>query len=179
MNKSKVALVRCDTYDEAEVSKAVATGVDLLGGVTEFVKRGEKIVMKPNVLIGSHPDKCVCTHPSVFKAAGRLLQEAGASVYYGDSPVFGRCKTNLKRSHLKQAGDELGIQIADFDKGREVSHKDALLIKSFVIANGVLDSDGLVNLSKLKTHALTRLTGAIKNQFGCIPGLHKSRYHVS
>ena len=47
-----------------------------------------------------------------------------------------------------------------------------------MIANGVLDSDGLVNLPKLKTHPLVRLTGAVKNQFGCVPGLLKSQYHV-
>jgi NAD-dependent dihydropyrimidine dehydrogenase PreA subunit len=84
----------------------------------------------------------------------------------------------MGRAGLKQVADELGIALADFDKGRTVSHKDALLIKSFVIANGVLDSDGLVNLPKLKTHPLVRFTGAIKNQFGCIPGLLKSQYHV-
>jgi NAD-dependent dihydropyrimidine dehydrogenase PreA subunit len=53
-----------------------------------------------------------------------------------------------------------------------------MLIKNFVIANGVLDSDGIVSLSKLKTHGLVRFTGAVKNQFGCIPGLLKSQYHV-
>jgi len=47
------------------------------------------------------------------------------------------------------------------------------------VANGALDADGLVNLSKLKTHPLTRLTGAVKNQFGCVPGLLKSQYHVT
>jgi len=178
MNKSKVALVRCETYDEEEVFKAVQAGLDLLGGISQFTKPGERIVMKPNVLLGTNPQKCVTTHPSVFKATARLLKEAGASVYYGDSPSFGKCQANMKKANLKQAGDELGIDLADFDAGRTVSHKDSLLIKSFVIANGVLDSDGLVSLPKLKTHPLTRFTGAVKNQFGCIPGLLKGRYHV-
>jgi NAD-dependent dihydropyrimidine dehydrogenase PreA subunit len=84
----------------------------------------------------------------------------------------------MKRAKLKQVADEIGIELADFDKGKNVSHKHALLVKSFVIANGVLDSDGIVSLAKLKTHGLTRFTGAIKNQFGCIPGLRKVQYHV-
>ncbi|HEY49757.1 MAG TPA: DUF362 domain-containing protein [Dehalococcoidia bacterium] len=178
MNKSKVALVGCDTYDEAQVDKAVEAGVDLLGGVTHFASLGERIVLKPNVLIGSHPDKCVTTHPAVFKAAGRLLQKAGATVYYGDSPCFGGIGRNMKKSHLKQAAEEMGIEQADFADGKSVSHKEGLLIKSFVIANGVLESDGIVSLPKIKTHGLTRYTGAIKNQFGCIPGLLKSQYHL-
>ncbi|MHB8086553.1 MAG: DUF362 domain-containing protein, partial [Dehalococcoidia bacterium] len=43
---------------------------------------------------------------------------------------------------------------------------------------GVLDCDGLVSLPKLKTHGLTRLTGAVKNQFGCIPGTLKTQFHL-
>jgi uncharacterized protein (DUF362 family)/NAD-dependent dihydropyrimidine dehydrogenase PreA subunit len=109
---------------------------------------------------------------------GGLLKEAGANVFYGDSPTFGKCEPNIRKAGLKQVGDELGFSLADFDAGRAVSHKEALLVKSFVIANGVLDSDGLVNLPKLKTHPLVRFTGAVKNQFGCIPGLLKSQYHV-
>ncbi len=178
MDKTKVALVRCDTYEEDKVLKAVQKGFDLLGGVSMFAKRGEKIVMKPNVLIGSNPDSCVTTHPAVFKAVGRLLMEAGASVYYGDSPAFGKCEANVRKAGLKQVGDELGFILANFDAGRSVSHPAGLLMKSFVIAHGVLDADGLVNLPKLKTHPLVRFTGAVKNQFGCVPGLLKSQYHV-
>ncbi|MCX6003951.1 MAG: DUF362 domain-containing protein, partial [Chloroflexi bacterium] len=178
MNKTKVAVIRCDTYDEDQVLKAIKRGIDLLGGISVFAKPGERIVMKPNILIGTDPDKGVTTHPAVFRAVGKLLKEAGASVYYGDSPGFGKSEPNLRRSGLKQVGDELGFILSDFDSGRPVSHKDALLVKKFVIANGVLDSDGLVSLPKLKTHGLVRFTGAVKNQFGCVPGLLKSQYHV-
>ncbi len=178
MNRSKVALIRCDTYDDDKVYEAIRSGLDLLGGISQFAKPGERIVLKPNVLIGSKPEKSVTTHPAVFKAVGRLFKEAGASVSYGDSPSFGKCEPNMRKSGLKEVGDELGLSVADFDSGRSVSHKDALLVKSFVIANGVLDSDGLVSLPKLKTHPLPRFTGAVKNQFGCIPGLLKGQFHV-
>lgn len=178
MSKSKVAVVRCETYAEDLVSKAVEAAVDKIGGISRFVGPGERIVLKPNVLVGTNPDKCVSTHPSVFTAVGRLLQHGGAAVFYGDSPSFGNTEGHLRRAGLRQAANELGIRPVDFDRGRNVSHEEALLIKSFVVANGVLESDGLVSLPKLKTHPLTRLTGAIKNQFGCIPGLLKSQYHV-
>jgi uncharacterized protein (DUF362 family)/Pyruvate/2-oxoacid:ferredoxin oxidoreductase delta subunit len=178
MNKSRVALVRCDTYDGEKVYEAIRSGLDLLGGISQFAKPGERIVLKPNVLIGSKPEKSVTTHPAVFKAVGKLFKEAGVSVSYGDSPSFGKCVPNMRKSGLKEVGDELGLSVADFDSGRPLSHKDALLVKSFVIANGVLDSDGLVSLPKLKTHPLPRFTGAVKNQFGCIPGLLKGQFHV-
>jgi len=178
MKKTRVAVIRCDTYADDQVLKAIQTGLDLLGGISLFAKAGERIVMKPNVLIGTDPNKGVTTHPAVFKAVGKLLKEAGANVYYGDSPSFGKSEANLTKAGLKQVGDELGFNLTDFDSGRPVSHKNALLVKKFIIANGVLDSDGLVSLPRLKTHGLVRFTGAIKNQFGCVPGLLKSQYHV-
>jgi Pyruvate/2-oxoacid:ferredoxin oxidoreductase delta subunit len=84
----------------------------------------------------------------------------------------------MSRAELKPVADKMGIALADFSKGQSVSHKAALLNKRFTIAHGVLESDGLVSLPKLKTHPLTRLTGAIKNQFGCIPGISKGQYHM-
>lgn len=176
--RSKVALVRCDTYDNAAVGKAVERGFQLIGGISRFVRTGESILMKPNVLYGTSPQKGVTTHPAVLRAVGTLLKKAGATVSYGDSASFGSCEWQMQRAGLKQVGDELNIKLADCDKGRTVSHPGALLIKSFVIANGVLASDGVVNLPKLKTHALLRLTGAVKNLFGCVPGLLKGQYHV-
>jgi len=160
------------------VFAAVEKGIGLLGGVSGFAGPGEKILLKPNVLLGGNPDACVTTHPAVFIAVGKLLQQAGAKIYYGDSSAIGKCEGNMRRAGYKKAADELGFIIADFDAGRAVTYKDALLVKNFTIANGVLDSDGLVSLPKLKTHALSRLTGAIKNQFGCVPGLNKSQFHV-
>ena len=126
--KAKVALVACDSYDDEKVYEAVKKGLDLLGGISQFVKSGENIVLKPNVLIGSSPDKCVCTHPAVFKAAGRILLEAGVNVSCGDSPGFGGTALNMRMSGLKQVADELGIPLADFSKGKAVAHKEGLLV---------------------------------------------------
>jgi uncharacterized protein (DUF362 family)/ferredoxin len=179
MDKSKVALVRCDNYDEAAVLDAVKRGLDLIGGISRFAKSGEKIVLKPNVLVGSDPARCVTTHPSVFKAAGRLFKGIGADVRCGDSPgFFLKCEPNMQKAGLKQAAEEIGVTLTDFDEGRAVVHKNPLRNSRFVIANGVLEADGLISLPKLKTHGLTRFTGAIKNQFGCLPGIQKGQYHV-
>jgi uncharacterized protein (DUF362 family)/NAD-dependent dihydropyrimidine dehydrogenase PreA subunit len=176
--KSRVAIIRCESYQEKEVLGAVEKGLGLLGNTSSLARTGEKIVLKPNVLLGSNPETCVTTHPSVFNAVGKLMQQAGAKIFYGDSSAIGKCAGNMRRAGYKQAADEMGFVIADFDAGRAVTHKNALLVKNFTVANGVLDSDGLVSLPKLKTHGLSRMTGAIKNQFGCIPGLIKSQYHV-
>ena len=177
-DKSKVALVACDNYEDDTVYAAMKRGLDLLGGINSFVKPGEKIVLKPNVLIGSGPERCVCTHPAVLKAAGKLFKETGAALSCGDSPAFGSTSISMRMAGLKQVADELGILVADFSKGLAVFHKDGLLIKRFTVAEEVWNANGLVSLPKLKTHGLTRLTGAVKNQFGCMPGLLKNQQHA-
>ena len=178
MQKSMVALVRCEEYDADRVYQAVLKGISLIGGISAYVKPGERIVLKPNCMFGIAPQKSVTTHPAVFSAVGKILLENGAGVSFGDLPGFGGSEISLKRSGLKGAADDLGIPLADFDHGKSVEHKNALLIKRMTVANGVLELDGLVSLPKLKTHALVRFTGAIKNQFGCIPGLLKPQFHV-
>jgi Pyruvate/2-oxoacid:ferredoxin oxidoreductase delta subunit len=68
--------------------------------------------------------------------------------------------------------------MADFDHGRLVSLQGSPYTQSFTIALGVLETDGIINLPKLKTHNLTRMTGAVKNLYGCIPGALKKALHM-
>jgi Pyruvate/2-oxoacid:ferredoxin oxidoreductase delta subunit len=74
---------------------------------------------------------------------------------------------------------ELGLSVADFENGNLVSSPKSIRNKQFTIAKGVLQADGMFGLPKLKTHHLTRITAAMKNQFGCIPGILKPALHVA
>lgn len=175
---SLVAIVRCEDYDAARVQAAVGRGLALLGGIERFAKAGERLVLKPNLLSGKAPEKAVTTHPSVFAAVARHLQAAAATVTYGDSPGFGSPESVARRAGLSQVAETLGVTLADFRTGRMVSFPEGRLIRQFTIAEGALDCDGIVSLPKLKTHAFMQMTGAVKNQFGCIPGLLKGEFHA-
>ncbi len=177
MKKSIVAIVRCNSYREECVFDAVKRGIELAGGIDAVAKAGEKILLKPNVLVGDTA-RCVSTHPAVFKSVGKLFGEVTDELYYGDSPGIGKPTGQLKKAGLKQAAEELGLKPADFETGRVVSFSGSPFTKRFNIAKGVLESDGIISIAKFKTHQLTRLTGAVKNQFGCIPGLLKAEYHL-
>ncbi|HPO14680.1 MAG TPA: DUF362 domain-containing protein [Candidatus Hydrogenedentes bacterium] len=178
LSPSKVAVVKCSEYEEGQVVEAVGRGLSLIGGIEQFVKKDERILLKPNMLVGTVPEKAVTTHPAVFKAVARHLLGQGAQLTYGDSPGFGRPDSVARKAGLSAAADELGIPLADFSTGSTVSFPEGHLIKQFTLAKGVLDCDGIVSLPKMKTHALTRLTGAVKIHFGCIPGLLKGEFHA-
>jgi uncharacterized protein (DUF362 family)/Pyruvate/2-oxoacid:ferredoxin oxidoreductase delta subunit len=174
---SKVALVRCESYDESEVEAAVRRGVGLLGGVSQFMKPGEKLLLKPNWIVAAPPEKCATTHPSVFRAAVRLFTETGACLTYGDSPGRHSPELAARETGFRSVADEFGLELADFKNGRETRFKVGGAEKTYTFSNGVLDADGVVSLPKLKTQMFLKLTGAVKNQFGYIPGMLKSRYH--
>ena len=176
--KSLVALVKCESYDSAEVEKAVERGIELLGGLSTFFQKGEAIVLKPNLLSRHKPEDGVTTHPAVFRAVAKKLISAGINVSYGDSPPTDKFANISQATGLTAVAEELNIPVADFETGTPVYSDGGEQRRQFNIASGVLSADGLINLPKLKTHHLTRLTGAVKNLFGCVPGFQKPEFHV-
>ncbi|HEX9063197.1 MAG TPA: DUF362 domain-containing protein, partial [Clostridia bacterium] len=175
---SKVALVRCETYDYDTVREAVRRGIELLGGSGKYARAGEKILIKPNLLSADPPEKCSTTHFTVFKAVAAEFLETNAIVSYGDSPGFHSPTSAAGKSKIMDAASELGIKLSDFERGEEVPFHEGIQNKRFYIAKGVLENDGIISVSKLKAHGLTRITGAVKNQFGCIPGFSKGEFHA-
>ncbi len=176
--QSTVAVIRCGDYRAETVRAAVARGIECLGGGHHFFRPGETILLKPNLLAGDHPSRAVTTHPAIFSAVAEVFIAAGAVITYGDSPGKGNPERIARQAGIKESADRLGVRPADFRTAVKVSHPGALLAKQLHLAAGALEADGLVSLPKLKTHGFTRITGAVKNQFGCLPGLQKAEFHV-
>ena len=175
---SKVALIKCDSYNKEKVSESLKKGIDLLGGIKSLFAHNEKILLKPNILVGDKPDKGVTTNPSILAGLADLLSEAKYSITYGDSPGFGSLKRGAENSGIKKIFDDRDIEAADFSTIDYVSFPEGNILKKIPLAKGVTSSDAVISISKMKTHGFTRITGAVKNQFGCVPGLIKGEFHV-
>jgi len=176
--KSVVAIVSCDSYERDKVYDAVCRGIDLLGGVREIFAGKKKILLKPNILHGDPPERASATHPAIVYAMARFLQQNGFYVSCGDSPALENSVTALRRGGFSGVMEELGILPADFENGEERKAPAGEQNRTFFIARGVLEADAVVNLPKLKTHAMFCMTGAIKNLFGTIPGMRKAWFHA-
>lgn len=179
--KHTVVLIPIDTYDQAAVDAAVARGVALLGGMEQFIHREEKVLLKPNLLARSLPQKAITTHPAVFSAVCRLLREEGYQhVCYGDSP--GSPTTTPEKatdtSGLAAEAAKYGVPLGDFGAGSVVHFPEGKTARSFYLCNAVQDMDAMINICKMKTHALERITGAVKNLYGCITGVNKATGHA-
>ncbi len=171
-----VALVSCRDYSPAALDAAIAQAAES-GGFPDI--RGKKILIKPNVLNASAPEKAVTTHPEFLRAVVRFLRRLGASeIRVGDSPAIHNPIAAAKASGLYAAAEEEGAEWVEFSPGSPRPAPKAAKVKSFVLASALDDCDMVVNLPKLKTHRLTQYTGAVKNLFGLVPGLNKSGYHL-
>lgn len=169
---SKVSIVRAKTYDSQEILFAVRRAVDLIGGILDYVKKGERILLKPNVLSAKSPESGVDTHPEVLRAIARLVKEAGAEVLVGDSPggfYFKESDSAYEAAGIKRVCEEEGLRLVAFDKAHNVN--------GIPLTSVVREVDGIISLPKMKTHDLTTITGAVKNSYGLAVGLYKAQCH--
>src|SRR5512136_114106 len=99
--KSSVSIVRCENYDEQKVLIALRESINLIGGIQTFVKKGSRVLLKPNLLYGKSPEKAVTTHPSILKGTIQLVREAGGIPFIGDSPAVGSLTRAAEKSGIK------------------------------------------------------------------------------
>ena len=182
MEKSVVALVPLSTYDQPAVDEAVRLGIRLLGGIGRLVRPEERILLKPNLLTRAQPQKAATTHPAVFAAVAKLLREEGyAHLQYGDSP--GSPTTTPEKAAetcgIAAPARQYGVAEADFANGSLVPFPKGDVAKSFYLCTGAQEAEAIINICKMKTHALERITGAIKNIYGCVCGVNKATGHTT
>jgi uncharacterized protein (DUF362 family)/Pyruvate/2-oxoacid:ferredoxin oxidoreductase delta subunit len=174
---SDVSIVTCADYDRERVLSAVRRSVDLLGGMAAFVKTGDRVLIKPNLLKAALPAEAVVTHPEVLRAVIRLVREAGGEAFVGDSPGFGELRRVCEKSGVMDVIEEEGAALAEMSEA--VPGKNSGQFHRFEIARDVLEADAVINVPKFKTHGMMTLTGAVKNLFGCIPGRRKAQWHLN
>jgi uncharacterized protein (DUF362 family)/Pyruvate/2-oxoacid:ferredoxin oxidoreductase delta subunit len=173
---SIVSVVACATYDPDAVRYSVSALLAPLGGIGAFVRPGMRVLLKPNLLSAAEREKAVTTHPIVVQAVAELVQAAGGTVSIGDSPAgpVERHGEVWRMSGMAEIAATLGAPLAPFDEvvWKRTDGRD------YFVARPVLEADLVINLPKLKTHALARYTGAVKNLFGVIPGGRKREIHM-
>jgi len=184
MMEKQVGLVHCRRYDPEEVDRAVERAIGLVGGIGAFVRPGQRVLLKPNMLMGAEPAKAVTTHPAVLGAVARLLVAHGCTVIVADSPGAGTRYTerNLARAYEKSGFAALsaipGVSLSTDTASRTVSYPQGAVMKRFAIIEEALAADAVVVVSRAKTHLFTGYTGAVKNLFGIVPGLEKPVFHA-
>jgi uncharacterized protein (DUF362 family)/Pyruvate/2-oxoacid:ferredoxin oxidoreductase delta subunit len=176
--KTSVSIVKCESYHEKEVLKGLRRSIDLIGGIEDFVKKGNRVLLKPNLLYGKAPEKAVTTHPSIIKGIIQMVREAGGIPFIGDSPSIGSLARTAEKAGIKGVADEMNCPLVEFNSPILPTKRGGKFFKQLEVDRAVLEADVVINLPKWKTHGLTVLTLGVKNLFGCIPGPRKALWHL-
>ncbi len=172
----KISIIRCNDYDHTQVREAMNSLLEPLGGIGAFVRPGERVLLKPNLLAAKAPEAAVTTHPAVVKAVAEMLRDAGCRVMIGDSPGIGGFRKVADKSGISQAALESGAELVDFDETIEVKGEGTF--RRIAIARAYWEADKIINLPKLKTHEMMTMTCAVKNLFGAVVGAEKPAWHL-
>lgn len=180
---SQVIIQECNLYEFEPIIEKINTAVELLGGWDKYVKPQDNVLLKVN-LIGPKPsDSAAVTHVEFVRAMVRILKSRDCRVWIGDSSggaIAGIAPTaqGFMVSGYEKMAMEEGAEIKNFDREGVVAVKpESQCEEAMYIAKPMFDADVVINLPKLKTHSAQIFSGAVKNVFGCIPGLRKAKYH--
>ena len=173
-----VAIERASDYDRSEVASAIQRAVTACGGWDHLVKRGDRVLVKPNCISGAPVGRPVQTHPAVITEVCRQLIDVGAKPFVGDSPAWGSLPTNLRQLGVIEELTELGVDVVEFKRPVKAKNPRGQVFSTLTVDAAVLEADAIVNVPKFKAHRQLLLTVAIKNMFGCVVGRRKAWWHV-
>ena len=177
--KSKVVLLPCREYDEEKIYMLLKQGLDFLGGVETLIPKDAKILLKPNLLKKAEVEKAVITHPVVVGAFAGILRESGyENIVLADSCGHGTTQAVIRGTGMDTYLEKYHIPAVDYSEGVKTAYPQGVQAKEFILPKELLEQDCVISLSKMKTHALERITGAVKNSYGFVYGFHKAKGHT-
>ena len=170
-----VQIVRCADYANA-LAPAFRRLLAESSLLDPQAMAGRRVLVKPNLLTDRTPDQAVTTHPAFLRLVIRHLKSAGANVAVGDSPASAaNIRAVLERTGVGAVCEEEDVPFVSFEQ--EGVRACSVGGFDFAIARPVAEADMIVSLPKVKSHSLTKLTAAVKNLYGAVPGYDKTTLH--
>ncbi len=174
-----VAVAPLSEYNPEGARSALESVLSSIGGL-DFIKRGDRVVIKANLVSAMKPEESATTHPTLLCALCDMLVERGAEVVVGDSPgglynaaYVGRVYNVSGVKAVLQHGATLNDDYSQ----REATFAEAAVLHSFTYTGYLDGADYIINFCKLKSHGMMGMSCAAKNMFGTVPGVIKPEYH--
>ncbi len=179
MNLVSIQHTAC--YEQTTVQESVDAHFAELC-LDKICKPGMKVAIKPNLLMKRKPEEGTTTHPSLVEAVVRHLQSLGVTdITIVDSPggVYSKpLLTGIYRATgMEDVARRLSVKLNEDVGSTYVSNPNGVVCKGFELINPIVEADFVISIAKLKTHCMAGLSGAVKNLFGCVPGLMKPEFH--
>jgi len=185
MNIASVAVIRTS---QEKIFEGVQKAIDAVGGIGNYVKTGQVVHLKPNLVYPYPPP--LTTDPRVVRAVAKLCKNAGArKVIIGDSSAYSRKaglgtgqwtnKWVMEQLGIMEVAAETGSEVVDFDTGEWVTVRipDGIILREVPVAKSLLDADVVINIPVMKSHLETIASLGLKNYHGIIPDDWKVQWH--
>ncbi|HIK32685.1 MAG TPA: DUF362 domain-containing protein [Oscillatoriales cyanobacterium M59_W2019_021] len=173
---SIVSLIRAHSYEPEALRAAISQVLEPMGGLQAIVKRGDRVLLKPNLLTGSRPTKECVTRVELVATVAEMVKDLGGKPFMGDSPAFGSARGVAEANGYLPRLQALDVPIVEFSgKSYTTTSTDFDRLR---LSKEAMDADVLINLPKVKSHMQLTVTLGVKNLFGCVPGKMKAWWHM-
>lgn len=142
-----------------------------MGGMSRFIKKGNKVVVKPNIGWDKKPEFAANTNPELVAAIVKDCLAAGASEVVVFDHTCDEWQACYRNSGIEAAAKAAGAKIAfahDEKYYREISLPMGVRLKSAKIHESIIDCDVWINVPVLKNHGGAKMTMAMKNFMGIV-----------
>jgi uncharacterized protein (DUF362 family) len=173
--KEPPALAIAEGKDYAAITKNVIAAV---GGIQSFVKKGDVVVVKPNMGWDRRPEFAATTHPLVIKAIVEECLRAGAKkVKVFDNPCndMRRCYENSGIQAALKGMKDVEVKFME-DERYKSTKMNGVFLKEWELYDEAVSANVIINAPIAKHHGLTRLTLGLKNMMG-ITGGNRGYFH--
>jgi uncharacterized protein (DUF362 family) len=146
--------------------------LEAIGGISRFVKKGQQVVLKPNMSFARTPDFSATTHPLVVATVAQACMEAGAQQVLVIDHTLHRAELCLERTGIREACKDISgvhvLALQDRKFYREIKIPQGKILERVEVIKDVLDSPVLINIPVAKSHSATGVSMGMKGLMGLI-----------
>ncbi|MBQ9903155.1 MAG: DUF362 domain-containing protein [Synergistaceae bacterium] len=175
----KVLLIRQKNYNQNEIDTAILRAFNHFGGVEKFISKGDRVLLKVNLVSGHDIKRRVTTDPSIVRSVAKIIIDSGATPFIADSPGIDSFKSAAEKAGFFDVARELGIECRELTDPVDLPAHEGADFHHIQVSRQVIEADKVINLAKMKTHGQMYLTMGVKNLFGTIPGRLKAGWHYN
>jgi uncharacterized protein (DUF362 family) len=165
-----------EDYDLVAISgepvAATRKALEAMGGVSRFVKKGQHVVLKPNMSFSRTPDFSATTHPLVVATVAQACIEVGAQQVLILDHTLQRPEPCLERTGIRDACKDIpGVHVFALQEKkffREIKVPQGKVLERVEVMKEILDSQVLINIPVAKSHSATGVSLGMKGLMGMI-----------
>ncbi|MBD3384590.1 DUF362 domain-containing protein [candidate division KSB1 bacterium] len=153
-------------------AEMVRRAVENIGGIERFVKKGQKVLIKPNIGWDRVPEQAANTNPEAVAEMVKLCTNAGADWVRVLDRTCNQARRCYRRSGIEEAAKGAGAEVRHIVDSRfkDVDIPGGEMIQSWPFYKDALDADVLINMPIVKHHSISRVTLGFKNMMGILGG---------